>query len=97
MLRLIALTAFVFVLFLICFPVNAGMVARDDRGNVARLREAPCKVHAWLKNFYEAEVVYNGKTYAACCGRIGSVILVIDEAGDLSPIPISAFEKELEI
>lgn len=80
MLRLAAWSALAIVLFLFCFPAKAGMVARDDRGNLARLKEAPCS-----------------KSYEACWTRIGSVILVIDEAGDLSPIPINAFEKEQQI
>lgn len=91
------LAAITFCLFLIVADANAGFMARDSQGNTVKLRDTPCESHPWLSKFRAAEMHYEGRDFKACWSVIGSVVVVLDEAGDLSAIPITVFQKEQEI
>lgn len=91
----------VLVLFLVCFtllhiaPAIAGSyVARDAVGNVVRLLDEPCEVTSgWLKA-RKAEFLYQGRQFKSCWIAVKDVVLIVDETGDVTPLPVQAFRKE---
>lgn len=73
-------------------------IFRASNGDFVRLLDDPCNVvSGWLK-MRRAEFRYQSKMYEACWLLIGrgeqSVILLFDEAGDVSPVPLNRFKKE---
>lgn len=74
--------------------VKADMVARDAMGNYAALHKESCVAAPWLKDWKTATVKYEGKMFAACWKMQDGTILVLDSAGDVTPIPVSAFTNE---
>lgn len=63
-------------------------------GNTVRLFDEPCATSTgWLK-LKRAEMRFEGKLYAACWVVLKTVVLVFDEAGDITPIVVAAFRKE---
>ena len=62
--------------------------------NTVRLFDEPCATSTgWLK-LKRAEMRFEGKLYAACWVVLKTVVLVFDEAGDITPIVVAAFRKE---
>jgi hypothetical protein len=72
------------------------LIATDANGNWIRLKDEPCE-HAkeWLK-LRKAEMRYQGKDYGACWRAEGGTVLVFDDNGDLTAVPIQAFHREPE-
>lgn len=76
------------------YPSSPTMIAKDMQGNWIRLRDEPCKDAAdWLK-LRKAEMYYQGKNYVACWRAEGGGVLVFDDNGDFSMVPIQAFQKD---
>lgn len=72
----------------------ATYVAKDAAGNVVRLLDEPCDVASgWLKA-RKAEFLYQGKRYKSCWLAVKEVVLILDETGDVTPLPVQAFRKE---
>lgn len=72
----------------------ATFTMKAEGGDWVRLSDEPCEVSAgWLK-LQKAEMFYQGKLYAACWALVGDSVLVLDEAGDISTLPIRAFRKD---
>ena len=82
------------VLMLFAISSNAEMVARDDAGNTVTLQETECVSGPWLKDWKAATMFYEGKHYAACWRVQGTKVVIIDSAGDVTPIPMQAFRPE---
>ena len=86
----------VLAFMLAALPTFAADVLRAENqyGTVVRLFGEPCALATgWLK-LYRAEMFYKGKLYAACWTLVGQVVLVFDEAGDVSPHSWTVFSKE---
>ena len=82
------------------FVPNLGTLAHADvytvnvGPNTVRLFDEPCATSTvWLK-LKRAEMRFEGKLYAACWVVLKTVVLVFDEAGDITPIVVAAFRKE---
>ncbi len=82
------------VLVLFAASVNAAMVAKDGSGNSVTLGETECVAAPWLKDWKTATMFYEGKTYAACWRLQGNLVVVLDSAGDVTPIPMTSFRPE---
>ncbi len=56
--------------------------------------EEPCP-HPWLKKWKRAELIYKDQKYEACwaADQSSQSVLVIDSEGDLSMLPMAAFQK----
>lgn len=69
--------------------------ARDQSGNSVRLLDEPCAVTSgWLK-LRKAEMRYQGKDYGACWVLVGKVVLVFDDNGDVTPLELHRFTKDV--
>lgn len=82
------------VLMLFAMSAHAGMVARDSAGNVLSLHDEVCVAAPWLKAWKTATLQYEGKVYAACWRVQDGLIMVLDSAGDITPVPPEMFKKE---
>ena len=89
--------AAVLMLFAMSNPAKADMVAKDRAGNSVTLHEAPCVSAPWLKDWKTATFIYGGKTYAACWRIQNDMVIVLDAAGDVSPLPMTAFKPETKV
>ena len=88
------------ILCLFTASSDAGMVAKDSRGNAVWLFEDACtvpqalaKIHAdHHDKFNRAEMLYMGKKYAACwaVGPDGKVY-ILDDIGEMTVLPMQAF------
>lgn len=90
------LIAFVVLFFLLHLaPAYAATyVAKDAAGNVVRLLDEPCDVATgWLKA-RKAYFRYEGKEFKSCWIATKDVVLILDETGDVTPLPVQAFRKE---
>ena len=67
-------------------------------GDRMRAFNEPCALATgWLaKGLKRAEIVYQGKTYAACWTIVDRTVVFFDEAGDVSRAPMAVFSKDLE-
>ena len=85
------------VLLFLSFSAYADIFrVEDGSGSVLRLFEEPCdQVFPWGVKLRKAELKYGGKEYKACWFIIGRDVIVFDEAGDVSKVPINQFSKEL--
>lgn len=73
--------------------VESFILAGRD-GDYIRIHSSPCEQSSgWLK-MQKADMRFKGKDYAACWFAVGSTVVVIDEAGDTSAVPVSYFKKE---
>lgn len=86
-----------FVLMLFAVSSNAAMVAKDREGNSVTLQETACVSDMWLKEWKAATMFYQGKQYAACWRLQGNTVVVIDSAGDVTPLPMTAFRPETSV
>jgi hypothetical protein len=91
----------VLVLFLLCFAllhiapaIAASYVAKDAVGNVVRLLDEPCDVTSGWMKARKAYYKYEGKEYKSCWIAVRDLVLVFDETGDVTPLPVQAFRKE---
>ena len=87
--RLLALL-FVFLAFNVS---AADLVLRDQAGNVVKLHETDCK-QPWMKKWKQATFEYEKKIFQACWRLVGSTVVVMDSAGDVTPLPAQAFMRE---
>ena len=79
------------------------MVLSTPQGDSIRLFKRACESKTvvdqlkpeYVSKFQAAAMVYNGKSYEACwiLTPDGNVV-VIDEAGDVTPIPLSMFKVD---
>ena len=83
--------AILFLLPSLCLADS--LVARDSTGNVITITDDPCEL-SWLKNWKSAQFLYQGKVYKACWAIKGDRVIVLDEGGDLSAVPVGMFGKE---
>ena len=83
-------------LFCVSQIANAATYGLEDRsGNKLLLKDEPCPVK-YLKGWKRAEFRYDGKDLTACWMASQGVVYVIDDSGDLTPVPISAFTRMSE-
>lgn len=61
----------------------------------AVLHDEPCTV-AFLKGWKRASFRYEGKDLTACWMASNGLVYVLDDTGDLTPVPVSAFTKMQE-
>lgn len=67
---------------------------KDAHGNSVTLLDEPCyEAPPWL-GWRKARMVYRAQTYEACWRVFGNTVLILDSAGDSSPVPVSAFKKD---
>lgn len=98
--RVALLVIVLFLLFLFTATVQGGMVAKDSIGNTIWLYEDACTVPEALKRihpdhrerFKRGEMVYMGKKYLACWA-VGpdNKVYILDDAGELSVVPMQFF------
>jgi hypothetical protein len=75
------------------FAVSAATYALEDQaGNKLTLLDQPCHVQ-FLKGWKKAEFRYEGKDLKACWIASQGVVYVIDDLGDLTPVPVAAFKR----
>ena len=65
---------------------------QDQAGNKLILHDAPCSI-PFLKGWKKASFRYDGKDLTACWMASQGVVYVLDDSGDLTPVPTSAFTK----
>lgn len=82
------------VLVLFAMSAKADMVVRDGTGNILTLHNEQCVAAPWLKGWKTATFVYDGKTFAACWREQQGTIVVLDSAGDVTPVPAHLFKRE---
>jgi hypothetical protein len=94
---LIAFLIFVAGMVLYAAKVSADsptLIAKGVNGDWIRLIDEPCPgAPAWFK-LRKAEMFYQGKNYAACWRADGGAVLVFDDNGDFSMVPVQAFGRE---
>ena len=89
-----ALSRAALLLLLAAAPAFADSYIYVSGGDSFRLTDEPCPVTSgWLK-LYRAEIIWKGKTYQACWALVKTVVIVLDEGGDITPIPMGVFQKE---
>ena len=72
-------------------------VAKADGGDYVKLLDTPCQmVKGWLK-MNAGQFKFKGKVYDACWFVLGTVVIVVDETGDVTPVEIRRFSKEESI
>ena len=71
-------------------------IARAGNGDYVKLTDKPCPVPTGYTKMYEAEFKYQGKVYKACWFSMGAVVMVMDETGEATPVPVARFTKEPE-
>lgn len=95
--RAVLIWLLVVVTIIVCalaLPAHAQvMTFEDPLGNSVQLFDTPCyEAPPWL-GFRKASMLYQGKSYEACWTLVGHTVLLIDSAGDSTPIPMDVFKK----
>lgn len=94
---LLAFVIFVVGTVLYAAKVSAeplALIAKGMNGDWVRIFDEPCPgVPVWFK-LRKAEMLYQGKTYIACWRPEGGAVLVFDDNGDFSMVPVQAFQKD---
>ena len=85
------------VLFMFAVSVKAGMVARDEGGNVITLMTEQCTAGPWMKDWKTASFLYRGQLFKACWRIQGTTVILLDSGGDVTPVPMGAFSQETTI
>ena len=94
MAKVLVLFILLFALLHIAPAIAESYVAKDAAGNVVRLLDEPCDVTTgWLKA-RKAYFRYEGKEYKSCWIGFKDLVLILDETGDVTPLPVQAFRKE---
>lgn len=94
MAKVLVLFILLFALLHIAPAIAATYVAKDAAGNVVRLLDEPCEVTSGWMKARKAEFRYEGKEYKSCWIAVKDLVLLFDETGDVTPLPIQAFRKE---
>lgn len=81
------------VLVLFSMSAKADMIMKDRQGNSITLHEEACTVLPWLEKWKTATFIYQGKVHAACWRFQAGTVVVLDSAGDVTPVPPQAFER----
>lgn len=69
--------------------------ANGQNGDYVRIKNEPCpNTPEWL-DLRLAEMRYQGKEFKACWFVLAQFVVVIDDSKDKTPIPISAFKKDV--
>ena len=86
------------MLLLAAAPLYADTyIFRAPEETVVRITSEPCETRpAWIKMF-KGSMHWHGKDYALCWLGVGRLVLIFDEAGDLSVLPFDSFRKEESI
>lgn len=72
-------------------------MAEDSVGNRVMISDSKCELFN-LKGWKGAEFLYNGKKLKACWQAIPSgLVMVIDQDGDITGIPVQQFSKLKEV
>jgi hypothetical protein len=59
------------------------------------LMEEPCSLKSpWFKDWKSARYVWKGDTYDSCWVLQGHTVVVLDSAGAVSAVPMTAFRKD---
>ena len=88
----------VIVLFLGAIVLTVGTAfgatygLQDQAGNRLTLHDEPCSV-AFLKGWKRASFRYEGKDLVACWMASRGLVYIVDDLGDLTPVPVTAFKK----
>lgn len=88
----IGLTAGLILLLFSWAAFGATYGLQDQAGNKLILHDAPCSI-PFLKGWKKASFRYDGKDLTACWMASQGVVYVLDDSGDLTPVPTSAFTK----
>lgn len=91
----IGLTAGLIMLLVGSLAFGATYGLQDQAGNRLTLHDDPCTV-AFLKGWKRASFRYEGKDLKACWMASNGLVYVVDESGDLTPVPTAAFTKMQE-
>lgn len=94
MTKVLVLFILLFALLHIAPAIAASYVAKDAAGNVVRLLDEPCDVASGWMKARKAYYKYEGKEYKSCWIAVRDLVLVFDETGDVTPLPVQAFRKE---
>ena len=104
--------ALVFIALMVSVVANASsLVVQDAEGNSLKIYDTACtdatvlgfiakkRVRAELvKDFKAGEMLYKGKEYKACwLAAPDGHVYVIDDAGDISKIPMEAFQRMSDV
>lgn len=65
---------------------------QDNAGNRVTLHDTDCHV-PFLKGWKKASFFYEGKDLKACWIASRGMVFIVDDLGDLTPVPIQAFTK----
>jgi hypothetical protein len=65
---------------------------QDNSGNRVTLHDKDCHV-PFLKGWKRADFRYEGKDLKACWIASRGMVFIVDDLGDLTPVPIQAFTK----
>lgn len=91
------------LLFLVLLLVSVGVfasevyMAEDSVGNRVMISDKECELFT-LKNWKWAEFFYQGKKLKACWQAIPSgLVMIIDQDGDITGIPVQQFGKLKEV
>ena len=84
------LAAIAFVFASAVFGATYGF--QDRAGNRVTLHDTDCHV-PFLKGWRTAKIRYQGQDFQGCWVASYGIVFVVDEAGDVMPIPREAFTK----
>jgi len=68
---------------------------QDGSGNKLTLHDEPCSI-GFLKGWKRASFRYEGKDLVSCWMASQGVVYVLDDTGDMTRIPVTAFTKMQE-
>lgn len=80
-------------------PTYAGEVYTWTAGNgdrVSLFDDACPNASGWMP-MHRAEFFYRGKSYKACWALLRNIVLIFDEDGDITPIPVDKFSKDTSV
>ena len=91
----------VLVLFLCAIVLATGTAfaatygLEDQQGNKVVLHDEDCPV-PFLKGWKRADFRYQGKDLKACWVASRGMVFIVDDLGDLTPVPVQAFTRMQE-
>jgi hypothetical protein len=69
---------------------------QNTAGDSVRITQEPCLVSSgWLK-LGKAYMIYKGREYEACYIVVKDIVLIFDSGGDVSPIPLQMFKRDID-
>lgn len=70
------------------------MIFEDRNGNSMLLLETPCKQGPFLTRWLQGVMIWEGKRLKACWRIQTGQVAVLDEEGDVTSIPMTAFKRK---